>query len=122
MENTFLHNIFDISAKYEFEKCVARYQGNFKVAIEVALLYEHRWKIELFFKWIKQHLKIKTFWGETKNAVKTQIWIAVCTYLMVAIARKELKLERNLYEILQIISVSIFEKTQLNQLRNASPS
>jgi len=93
--------------------------NNFEItAIEVALLYKHRWKIELFFKWIKQHLKIKTFWGETENAVKTQIWIAVCTYLMVAIAKKELKLERNLYEILQIISVSIFDKTQLNQLLN----
>jgi len=93
--------------------------NNFEItAMEVALLYKHRWKIELFFKWIKQHLKIKTFWGETENAVKTQIWIAVCTYLMVAIAKKELKIERNLYEILQIISVSIFDKTQLNQLLN----
>ena len=84
--------------------------------MEVALLYKHRWKIELFFKWIKQHLKIKSFWGVSENAVKTQIWIAVCTYLMVAIAKKELKLERSLYEILQIISVSVFDKTQLNQL------
>lgn len=93
--------------------------NNFEItAMEVALLYKHRWKIELFFKWIKQHLKIKIFWGETENAVKTQIWIAVCTYLMVAIAKKELKIERNLYEILQIISVSIFDKTQLNQLLN----
>jgi len=96
--------------------------NNFEItAMEVALLYKHRWKIELFFKWIKQHLKIKTFWGESENAVKTQIWIAVCTYLMVAIAKKELKIERNLYEILQIISVSIFDKTQLNQLLNESP-
>lgn len=95
--------------------------NNFEIgAIEVALLYKHRWKIELFFKWIKQHLKIKTFWGETENAVKTQIWIAVCTYLMVAIIKKELKIERNLYEILQIISVSIFDKTQLNQLLTES--
>lgn len=93
--------------------------NNFEItAWEVALLYKHRWKIELFFKWIKQHLKIKTFWGESENAVKTQIWIAVCTYLMVAIAKKELNLERNLYEILQIISVSIFDKTPLNQLLN----
>ncbi|CAN5793949.1 IS4 family transposase [soil metagenome] len=72
--------------------------NNFEItAMEVALLYKHRWKIELFFKWIKQHLKIKTFWGETENAVKTQIWIAVCTYLMMAIVKKELKIERNLY-------------------------
>ena len=63
-------------------------------------------------------MQIKTFWGEGENAVKTQIWIAVCTYLMVAIAKKELKIERNLYEMLQIISVSIFDKTQLNQLLN----
>ncbi len=97
--------------------------NNFEIgAMEVALLYKHRWKIELFFKWIKQHLKIKTFWGETENAVKTQIWIAVCTYLMVAITKKELKIERNLYEILQIISVSIFDKTQLNQLLEGSRS
>ena len=66
-------------------------------------------------------MKIKTFWGESENAVKTQIWIAVCTYLMVAIAKKEMKIERNLYEILQIISVSIFDKTQLNQLLNECP-
>jgi hypothetical protein len=96
--------------------------NNFEItAMEVALLYKHRWKIELFFKWIKQHLKIKAFWGESENAVKTQIWIAICTYLMVAIAKKELKIERNLYEILQIISVSIFDKTQLNQLLNKYP-
>jgi hypothetical protein len=95
--------------------------NNFEItAIEVALLYKHRWQIELFFKWIKQHLKIKSFWGESENAVKTQIWIAVCTYLMVAIIKKELKIERNLYEILQIISVSIFDKTQLNQLLTES--
>ena len=96
--------------------------NNFEItAWEVALLYKNRWEIELFFKWIKQHLKIKVFWGESENAVKTQIWIAVCTYLMVAIAKKELKIERNLYEILQIISVSIFDKTQLNQLLNECP-
>lgn len=96
--------------------------NNFEItAMQVALLYKHRWKIELFFKWIKQHLKIKVFWGESENAVKTQIWIAVRTYLMVAIAKKELKIERNLYEILQIISVSIFDKTQLNQLLNECP-
>ena len=95
--------------------------NNFEItAWEVALLYKHRWTIELFFKWIKQHLKIKRFWGETENAVKTQIWIAICTYLMVAIVKKELKIERNLYEILQIISVSIFDKTQLNQLLTES--
>lgn len=91
--------------------------NNFDVkAIEIALLYKYRWKIELFFKWIKQHLKIKSFWGETENAVKTQVWIAICTYLLAAIAKKELNLNRNLYEILQILSISAFDKTPLNQL------
>ncbi len=103
----------------EQEKTYVFLTNNFEItALEVALLYKQRWKIELFFKWIKQHLKIKTFWGESENAVKTQIWIAVCTYLMVAIIKKELKIERNLYEILQIISVSMFVKTPLNQLLN----
>ena len=87
--------------------------NNFDItALEVALLYKHRWQVELFFKWIRQHLKIKSFWGESENAVKTRIWIAICTYLMVAIAKKELGIERSLYEILQIISVSVFDKTQ----------
>jgi hypothetical protein len=91
--------------------------NNFDVKpIEIALLYKYRWKIELFFKWIKQHLKIKSFWGESENAVKTQIWIAICTYLLAAIAKKELNIDRNLYEILQILSVSAFDKTPLNQL------
>jgi hypothetical protein len=101
----------------EQEKTYVFLTNNFDItALEVALLYKHRWKVELFFKWIKQHLKIKSFWGESENAVKTQIWIAICTYLMVAIVRKELGIERNLYEILQIISVSIFDKTPLKQL------
>lgn len=95
--------------------------NNFEIqAREVALLYKNRWQIELFFKWLKQHLQIKRFWGESENALKTQIWIAVCTYLMVAIVKKELKIERTLYEILQIISVSVFDKSQLNQLLNES--
>ena len=101
----------------EQEKMYVFLTNNFDItALEVALLYKHRWKVELFFKWIKQHLKIKSFWGASENAVKTQIWIAICTYLMVAIARKELGIERSLYEILQIISVSIFDKTPLKQL------
>jgi hypothetical protein len=91
--------------------------NNFEIsAIEVAMLYKYRWQIELFFKWIKQHLKIKKFWGESENAVKTQIWIAICNYLLVAIVKKELKIEKSLYEILQIISVSMVDKIQLNQL------
>ncbi len=85
-------------------------------AIEIAQLYKHRWKIELFFKWIKQHLKIKSFWGHSENAVKTQVWIAVSVYVLVAITKKRFMLKQSLYEILQILSISIFEKMPINQL------
>jgi Domain of unknown function (DUF4372)/Transposase DDE domain len=85
-------------------------------ATEIAQLYKHRWKIELFFKWIKQHLKIKSFWGQSENAVKTQVWIAVSVYVLVAIAKKKFMLKQSLYEILQVLSISIFEKMPLNQL------
>lgn len=85
-------------------------------ATEIAQLYKHRWKIELFFKWIKQHLKIKSFWGQSENAVKTQVWIAVSVYVLVAIAKKKFMLNQSLYEILQILSISIFEKIPINQL------
>lgn len=85
-------------------------------AVEITLLYKYRWQIELFFKWIKQHLKIKVFWGESANAVKTQIWVAVCTYVLVAILREKLKISQTMNEILQILSVSIFDKTPVNQL------
>jgi len=85
-------------------------------ALTIANLYKCRWQIELFFKWIKQHLRIKAFYGTSENAVKTQIWIAVSTYVIVAILRKCLHLELNLYTILQILSVNLFEKVQLNQL------
>jgi hypothetical protein len=85
-------------------------------ATEVAQLYKHRWKIELFFKWIKQHLKIKSFWGQSENAVKTQVWIAISVYVLVAIAKKKFMLQQSLYEILQILSISIFEKMPINQL------
>lgn len=91
--------------------------NNFQLkATEIAQLYKHRWKIELFFKWIKQHLKIKSFWGQSENAVKTQIWIAVSVYVLVAIAKKKFMLNHSLYEILQILSISIFEKMPINQL------
>jgi hypothetical protein len=91
--------------------------NNFHIdATEVAQLYKHRWKIELFFKWIKQHLKIKSFWGQSENAVKTQIWIAISVYVLVAIAKKQFMLKQSLYEILQILSISIFEKIPINQL------
>lgn len=85
-------------------------------ALEIALLYKNRWQIELFFKWIKQHLRIKVFWGETPNAVKTQIWVAVCSYVLVAILKEKLKTPQTMNEILQIISVSVFDKTPVNQL------
>lgn len=85
-------------------------------AIEIALLYKYRWKVELFFKWIKQHLKLLSFWGTSKNAVKTQIYIAIITYVLVAIIRAKLNLKMSNYEILQILSVSLLDKTQLNQL------
>jgi hypothetical protein len=85
-------------------------------ALTVAALYKYRWQVELFFKWIKQHLKIKAFWGRSANAVKIQICIAICAYLIVAIAKKELKIERNLYEILQILHVSLFVKMPINTL------
>lgn len=91
--------------------------NNFELdALTITLLYKNRWQIELFFKWIKQHLKIKKFWGQSENAVKTQIWISVCTYLIVAIIKRRLNSNMSLYEILQILSVSAFDKTPVNQL------
>jgi len=90
-------------------------------AASIALLYKNRWQIELFFKWIKQHLKIKAFWGQSENAVKTQICIALCTYLIVAILKKRLHIQRNLYEILQILSVSLFDKNGLVPLFSRLP-
>jgi transposase len=85
-------------------------------AATIAALYARRWQIELFFRWIKQNLRIKTFYGTSDNAVKTQIWIAVCVYVLVAIVKKELHLEASLYEILQILSVTPFEQVPLQQL------
>jgi hypothetical protein len=82
----------------------------------VADLYKERWKVELFFKWIKQHLEIQVFWGISENAVHTQVWIAVCTYVLVAIIKKTYALDRSIYEILQILSVSLFDKTPLISL------
>jgi len=91
--------------------------NNFVIdAKAIADLYKRRWQIELFFKWIKQHLRIEVFWGYSANAVKTQISVAMCTFLLVAIMKKELNITRDLYEILQILSVSLFEKTPVNTL------
>jgi Domain of unknown function (DUF4372)/Transposase DDE domain len=84
-------------------------------ALTIAALYKSRWQVELFFKWIKQHLRIKRFIGNSENAVKTQIWCAVSTYVLIAIVKKELQLDASLYTLLQILSVSVFEKTQLSQ-------
>ncbi len=90
-------------------------------ATTIAKLYKCRWQIELFFKWVKQHLSIKTFWGRSENAVKVQICIALCTYLLVAIMKKQRRVERNSYEILQILSVSLFDKLPLTQLISRFP-
>ena len=84
-------------------------------ALTIAGLYKCRWQIELFFKWVKQHLRIKAFYGTSINAVKTQIWVAISIYVLVAIIKKELKIERSLTEILQILSILLFEKTSLYQ-------
>ena len=91
--------------------------NNFSLpALTIAELYRHRWQVELFFKWIKQHLRIKSFFGTSENAVKTQVWIAVSVYVLVAIIKKRLKIEASLYSILQILSLTIFETMTLDQL------
>lgn len=100
----------------ETDKRLVFLTNNFALpALTIAQLYRARWQIELFFKWIKQHLRIKAFYGTSENAVKTQIWIAVCVYILVAIVKKRLGLDQSLYTILQILSVSLFEKTQIIQ-------
>lgn len=85
-------------------------------AFTIAELYRYRWQVELFFKWIKQHLRVQSFWGYSQNAVKTQIWIAMSVYALVAIIKKELELTKTMYEILQILSISLFDKTALKEL------
>jgi hypothetical protein len=94
----FISNNFDLSAE------------------EIAQLYKYRWKVELFFKWIKQHLKIKSFWGTSLNAVKIQVYSAIIAYCLVALVRNKLKVDRSTYEILQILSISLLDKTPLNEL------
>ncbi len=91
-------------------------------ALTIALIYKSRWQVELFFRWIKMHLRIKAFYGASENAVKTQIWIAVSVYVLVAIVRKRLGLEASLYQILQILSVTLFERTPILQALQASDS
>jgi transposase len=93
--------------------------NNFSLpAITIAQLYKCRWQVELFFKWIKQHLRLKAFYGTSDNAVKTQVWIAISVYVLVAIVKKELRTERSLYDILQILSLTLFEKTPLIEALN----
>ena len=82
-------------------------------AATIAAIYKQRWQVELFFKWIKQHLRIKAFYGTSENAVKTQIWIAVSVYVLVAIVRKRLEVEVTLYQILQVLSLTLFENTPI---------
>jgi hypothetical protein len=91
-------------------------------ALTIAQIYKSRWQVELFFKWIKQHLRIKAFYGTSENAVKTQIWVAVSVYVLVAIVRKRLALDASLYQILQILSVTLFEKTPILQALQAPDS
>ena len=106
-----------VVAKDDAGKRIAFLTNNFSLAPEmIADLYRQRWQVELFFKWIKQHLRIKTFLGTSENAVKSQIWIAVATYVLIAIVKKRLKLPHSLYEILQILSLTLFETTPINQL------
>ena len=91
--------------------------NNFELEAEViCVLYKSRWQVELFFKWIKQHLRIRAFFGRSENAIRSQIWTAICTYLLVAITKKQLQLPQSLYEILQVLSVSALEQTALPQL------
>jgi hypothetical protein len=90
-------------------------------ALQISQLYRCRWQIELFFKWIKQHLRIKAFYGTSVNAVKTQVWIAISVYVLVAIVKKELRLDHSLYELLQILSVTLFERVPLSHVVTAFP-
>lgn len=85
-------------------------------AVQIAMLYRYRWRIELLFKWIKQHLKIKTFWGQSMNAVKTQVYIAIITYVLMVMIKNRLKLKQSIYEIIQILGVSLIDKTPMKNL------
>jgi len=107
----------------ETEKRLKFLTNNFALpALTIAQIYKCRWQVELFFKWIKQHLRIKAFYGTSENAVKTQIWIAVSVYVLVAIVRKRLELDASLYQILQILSLTLFEKVPILQALESSDS
>ena len=91
--------------------------NNFELsALQIALLYKNRWQIELFFKWIKQHLKVKTFWGYSENAVRIQIYTAIIAYVTVIIMKEKMKIRYSTYEILQILSITMLNKSEINQL------
>jgi IS4 transposase len=93
--------------------------NNFELpSITISELYRERWNVELFFKWIKQHLKIKSFYGTTRNAVYSQIWIAICTYLLIAIAKKKMRIEQSLYTFSQTLGLTLFEKMPINEIFN----
>jgi len=101
----------------ETDKLFVFLTNNFELsALEIAMLYKQRWQVELFFKWIKQHLKVKSFWGHSENAVRIQIYSAIIAYCLVAIIGKELKSELSIYEILQILGMSLLDKTPVNEL------
>jgi len=103
----------------ETNKMLVFITNNFELpALQIAMLYKHRWFIELFFKWIKQHLKIKSFWGYSPNAVKTQVWIAISVYVLVLIVKKKLGLSQSIYEILQVLSINSLDKEPVKQLLN----
>ena len=105
----------------ETKKTLVFLTNNFVLpALSIAKLYKCRWQVELFFKWIKQHLRIKRFFGTSENAVKTQIWIAVSVYVLIAIIRKRYRLEASLYTLLQVLSLTVFEKTPLPQILSQS--
>jgi IS4 transposase len=106
----------------ETGKSLAVLTNNFALpALTITSLYRCRWQIELFFKWIKQHLRIKAFFGTSENAVKTQIWIAVAVYVLVAIVKKRFQLNASLYELLQILSLTLFEQEPIDQILTLSP-
>ena len=100
----------------EFDRTFVFLTNNKKLKPQtIAKLYKTRWHVEIFFKWIKQHLKIKSFWGQNENAVRSQIWVAISSYVIVAIAKKKLNIPNSLYEILQYISIAPFEKVSLTE-------
>ena len=100
----------------EFKRTLIFLTNNKRLKAEtISKLYKSRWYVELFFKWIKQHLKIKSFWGQNENAVRSQIWVAISSYVIVAIAKRKLNIDNSLYEILQYISLAPFEKEPLSE-------